>query len=326
MGQPWGLSGPQFLGIYAAAIVAVIIIVLLSRRAMRTVPGALPARELSPHEVGYLSGGPRRAAEVIIAELAGTGALRVDSRGRITETGPGIRSGQFADSFSRVWPQGMRPGGERTARVRDQLSADPRVRGIGADLRARSLLISQARLSRLRMVTAAAIAVLLIAGIARIIEGAGNHRPVSYLIMLVIGAAVVGVGLLRAACGGNQPTSLGARYLISRPWSAPQGSVAASLGQPGIPGFTAIPAVPGLAGPAGGYGRDTPWGILRSPAPETAAGGAALFAVALAGFSAVEDPGLRSALIAGMPTSGGSSSCGGSGCGGGGCGGGGCGG
>jgi uncharacterized protein (TIGR04222 family) len=315
MGQPWGLSGPQFLGIYAAAIAAVIIIVLLSRRAMRTVPGAFPARELSPYEVGYLSGGPRRAAEVIIAELAGTGALRVDSRGRLSETGPGVRSGQFADSFSRVWPHGMRPGGERTARVRDQLSADPHVGGIGADLRARSLLISRARLSRLRMITAATIAVLLIVGIARIIEGTSNHRPVSYLVMLVIGAAIVGAGLLRAACGGNQPTSLGARYLVSRPWSVPQGPVAAGLGQPGLPGFTAIP---GLAGAAGGYGGSSP--------REIAAGGATLFGVALAGFSAVEDPGLRAALIAGMPTSGGSSSCGGSGCGGGGCGGGGCGG
>jgi|tagenome__1003787_1003787.scaffolds.fasta_scaffold20938827_3 hypothetical protein len=54
MGQPWGLSGPQFLGVYAAALAAVII-VLLSRRAVRSVPGAFPATELSPGEVGYLT-------------------------------------------------------------------------------------------------------------------------------------------------------------------------------------------------------------------------------------------------------------------------------
>lgn len=311
MGQPWGLSGPQFLGVYAAAIAAVIIIVLLFRRAMRTVPGAIPARELSPYEVGYLSGGPRRAAEVIIAELAGTGALRVDSRGRVSEAGrsiPGTRSGQFADSFDRVWPHGLPPGGERTARARDKLSADPRVTGIGAGLRAQSLLISPARLAWLRIVTGAATAVLLIAGIARIIEGAVNHRPVSYLVMLVIAAGLVGIALLRAACGARQPTSLGARYLTARPWSAAQGSFAAGLAQPGAPGFTAFPGGHGVASPP-------------------IAAGAALFGVALAGFSAVEDPGLRAALIAGMPTtSGSSSSCGGSGCGGGGCGGGGCGG
>jgi uncharacterized protein (TIGR04222 family) len=296
MGQPWGLSGPQFLGVYAVALAAVIIIVLLFRRAMRSAPGTFLATELSPYEVGYLSGGPRRAAEVIIAELAGTGDLRVDSRGRISEAGAGIRSGPFAGSFDRAWPDGMPPGGVRTARVRDRLSADPRVTAMGAGLRARSLLIPGPRLSRLRMVTAAAIAVLLIAGLARIIEGAGNHRPVSYLVMLVIGAAVASIVLARAACGANQPTSLGARYLTSRPWSVPRA-------------FSA------------GYG-----GVIR-PSPGEVVAGASLFGVALAGFGAVEDPGLRTALIAGLPsTSGGSSSCGGSGCGGGGCGGGGCGG
>jgi uncharacterized protein (TIGR04222 family) len=308
MGQPWGLSGPQFLGVYVAALAAVIIVVLLFRRAMRSAPGTYPAPELSPYEVGYLSGGPRRAAEVIIADLAGAGDLRVDSRGRISEPArsiPGVRSGPFADSFNRIWPDGMPPDGERTARVRDRLSADPRVTGIGAGLRARSLLISGARLSRLRMVTAAAIAVLLIAGIARIIEGAGNHRPVTYLVMLVIGAAIASIALARAAGGANQPTSLGARYLISRPWPVPQG----------LPGGApardmAVPSSPGLFG---GYGGTSPREI---------AAGATLFGVALAGFSAVEDPGLRTALIAGLPsTSGGSSSCGGSSCGGGGCGG-----
>ena len=168
MGQPWGLSGPQFMGVYAVALAAVIIIVLLFRRAMRSAPGTFLATELSPYEVGYLSGGPRRAAEVIIAELAGTGDLRVDSRGRISEAGAGIRSGPFAGSFDRAWPDGMPPGGVRTARVRDRLSADPRVTAMGAGLRARSLLIPGPRLSRLRMVTGAAIAVLLFGGVARI--------------------------------------------------------------------------------------------------------------------------------------------------------------
>ena len=305
MGQPWGLSGPQFLGVYATAIVAVIIIVLAYRRAMRHVPATFPARELSPCEVGYLSGGPRRAAEVIIADLAGTGALRVDSRGKISEAGTSARSGQLADAFSRLWPHGMPPGGERTARVRDRLSSDPQVTGIAEDLRAQSLMISRARASRLRLATAALTAALLIAGIARIIEGAGNHRPVSYLVMLVIGAAVVGIGLLRTAGSTRQPTSLGARYLTVKPWAVPQGTAAAGQGQLRIPGFPGRPGAGGLAG---------------------ATGGAALFGVALAGFSAVDDPGLRTALIAGMPSSGGSSSGGGCGGGGGGCGGGGCGG
>ena len=50
----------------------------------------------------------------------------------------------------------------------------------------------------------------------------------------------------------------------------------------------------------------------------TAAGGeAVLFSIALAGLGAVEDPTLRTALLAGMPSSGGGGGCGGGGCGGG---------
>jgi uncharacterized protein (TIGR04222 family) len=50
----------------------------------------------------------------------------------------------------------------------------------------------------------------------------------------------------------------------------------------------------------------------------------ALFGIALAGLAAVQDPALRAALLAGLPSSGGGGGCGGGG--GGGCGGGGCGG
>jgi uncharacterized protein (TIGR04222 family) len=69
-------------------------------------------------------------------------------------------------------------------------------------------------------------------------------------------------------------------------------------------------------------------GYLGQPGLTTADGEAALLAIALAGLVAVEDPVLRAALLAGLPSSGGGSGCGGgggSGCGGG-CGGGGCGG
>jgi hypothetical protein len=58
MGKPWGLSGPQFLGVYAAVLAAVII-ALPSRRAMRAAPGTFPATELSPCEVGYLTASGR---------------------------------------------------------------------------------------------------------------------------------------------------------------------------------------------------------------------------------------------------------------------------
>jgi uncharacterized protein (TIGR04222 family) len=300
MDQPWGLSGPQFLGIYAAAIVAQIIIVVLFRRAVRRVPGSPAALTLSPYDVGYLQGGSNRAAEVVIAGLAGIGALRVDSTGKISEAGPGARSGPFADCFGRAWPDGMAPGGETTAAVRKRLSSDPRITGIEERLRARSLMVSRSRVRAARITALVLTAALLGTGIARIVEGAGNHRPVGGLVILVILAGLAGLAeLMHMAGDSDEKTTLGARYLSERPWSAPHGALVQGGVQPAGAGYA------GIGGAA------------------AAAGSAALFGVALAGFSAVDDESLRTALIAGIPVSASSSSCGGGGCGGcgGGCGG-----
>jgi hypothetical protein len=53
------------------------------------------------------------------------------------------------------------------------------------------------------------------------------------------------------------------------------------------------------------------------PGLAAAGGDTALLGIALAGLAAVEDPTLRTALLAGMPKSGGGGGCGGGGCGGG---------
>jgi uncharacterized protein (TIGR04222 family) len=63
------------------------------------------------------------------------------------------------------------------------------------------------------------------------------------------------------------------------------------------------------------------WSAAPLPGLTAAGGDAALLGIALAGLAAVEDPTLRTALLAGMPSSGGGGGCGGGGCGGGGCGG-----
>src|SRR6201999_1140212 len=83
MNQPWGLSGPQFLEVYGAATAAVIVIPLLARQVTRWLPAGRRdpgAGGPEPAQAGYLAGGPRRAAEVIVAELGQAGALRVSNQ------------------------------------------------------------------------------------------------------------------------------------------------------------------------------------------------------------------------------------------------------
>ena len=99
MGQPWGLSGPQVLGLYAAGIGLTIVIPFIIRQVIRGLPGRRTRRELDPYEVGYLVGGPRRAAEVVIAEGVDCGALRVDSTGKVTKVYQAVTTGPHAGAL-----------------------------------------------------------------------------------------------------------------------------------------------------------------------------------------------------------------------------------
>jgi uncharacterized protein (TIGR04222 family) len=79
MSQPWGLSGPQFLVIYGAGTAAAVVVPFLLRLLIRAFSGGNADRHLDPREVGYLAGGPARAAQVVIADFLSSGALRVNS-------------------------------------------------------------------------------------------------------------------------------------------------------------------------------------------------------------------------------------------------------
>src|SRR5262249_61996577 len=109
MGQPWGLSGPQSLGVYAAGIGLTIVIPLIIRQVIRGLPGRRIRCELDPYEVGYLVGGPRRAAEVVIAEGVDCGALRVDSSGRVARAYQPVPTAPHAPLLHPAPPHGPRP-------------------------------------------------------------------------------------------------------------------------------------------------------------------------------------------------------------------------
>jgi uncharacterized protein (TIGR04222 family) len=275
--------------VYVAAIVAVVILVRALRWSARQVPARQPARDLTPYEVAYLSGGPRRVAELILAEQAATGALRVSSDGRVTVADYSALPGSLAGALA--YSSRVASAGTSTHVARHRISADPGMSQIRDELRAQSMLMSAARTARVRSVAVLLMVALAGLGIARVIEGALNHRPVSDLVSLMVIGAIFGVFWLRFLGRGDVPSSLGAGYL-RRLKAERHGHV---------------PPPPG-------------WGSALAPA--------ALLGVALAGFSAVPDEALRGALIAGIPRTRGDNngSCnGGGGCGGGG-GGGGCGG
>ena len=318
MSQPWGLSGPQFLVIYGVGAAVVTVAPFLLRLLIRFVSGVDVDRQLDPYEVGYLAGGSTRAAQVVIADVVASGAVRVDSSGRARVAdrkafdrrlgflSAGVTSA--ATQFPELWMS----AGVSVHRFQGDIAQLPAIAAIKARLRAEGLLVSPARVAMVRIVSLTLWAVLFVTGGLRLAEGALNHRPINDLEGLVVLSALA---CLYSVAVGNWSrlailTTFPGAGLLRRLRSAQRRreKEAAQQSRRGAPVFS-----PGLAGNGFGAGAG-----IKS---------AALFGVALAGFAAVADESLRSALLVSLPRfSGGSSgsSCGGGG--GGGCGGGGCGG
>ena len=320
MSQPWGLSGPQFLVIYGVGAAAIVVVTFLLRLLIRFGSSADAGRPLDPCEVGCLAGGPARAAQVVIADFAASGAVRVDSSGRVSLADRAafdrrcefLRDGVTgaATPFSELWL----PAGVSVHQFQGKIAQLPAIAAIRARLRAEGLLVSPARAAMVRIVSLALWAALFVTGGLRLAEGARGHRPIGDLQGLVVLSAFACLFSLAGNWGRltNLTTFRGAG-LLRRLRSEERRSEKEAVRQSrrGAAVFS-----PGLAGDGFGLGA----GIES----------AALFGVALAGFAAVTDDSLRSALLAGLPSSSGGSSCGGGGggggCGGGGGGGGGCGG
>ena len=204
MGQPWGLSGPEFIGVYIAGLAAVICIPMVFRQVIRGAPSR-PARDLDPYEVAYLAGGPSRVAQLVVTEQIGCGALRVDSSGRVTTANWAGRTGPYAAALDRISPAYMRlPDGLTSSRVCSLLSSDYSISALRDRLRDENLIISASRLTALRWVTVVPVLALLSTGVLRLILGVHSHRPVGILVFLLFASALVGASLIaRAAAAGT---------------------------------------------------------------------------------------------------------------------------
>lgn len=285
------MSGPQFLAVYSVGFGAILLIAALVWQVARGLPSHRPVRQLDHYEVAFLAGGRLRVAEVVIAEMIDHGAVRVDSKGRLTDVDPSARRGPFASSLGSIPPTGMTTRG-----ARGRISGDPGMKVIIARLRADGLVISSERIIVMRWLIVLLMSALLGTGIARLIEGEQNHRPVNDLGGLLLFSVIAGIWLL-AITNRKSNTTRHGRWCLRRLRKARQ-VAGASLTSMALPG---------------------------APSPFQAAGPAiataAVFGVALWGFTAIPDQTIRAALLAGLPSSSSVSGCGGGGCGGGGCGG-----
>jgi uncharacterized protein (TIGR04222 family) len=286
--EPWGVSGPQFLllfaVLYAAALVPYLLLRLRHRRELGLEWHVVPPLHL--YERAALAGGSSRVALTALVALNEGERVRLLDDGRVE---PVEHAAGQLHPVERVLVDLVRAAPGLTAgTLVKELGRASEVAAVAGRLEQRGLVLSRAERSayRRRLLPVGAVLAL---GLVRLVNGIMLHRPVLFLVILLV-AGAAGLLVLLASAPRRSPTG----DAVVRRWT-----------EGDLPPDPVLPAWGTSAGP----------GVLTG----AAAGVALLGLPALTG----EDPTLLALRAGGaVPAAGG----GGDGGGGGGCGGGGCGG
>ncbi|HWH02038.1 MAG TPA: TIGR04222 domain-containing membrane protein [Pilimelia sp.] len=189
-GHAWGISGPVFLMIFVGLGAALVAVAVLHRWALLR---GLRARALDvdPQQAAYLVGGDQRAAYAALAALRVAGAVGVGPDGALQQTGP-LPAGATA------LDQAVHHAAGNQARAR-ALTSDMFVRQAldqhRDHLERAGLLPTGAQRVPARLWPLLMLALLAI-GLARVLSGLANDRPVGYLVLAMLVLAVVTVVML----------------------------------------------------------------------------------------------------------------------------------
>jgi uncharacterized protein (TIGR04222 family) len=209
----WGISGPRFLLLYVVLLAGTVLVAAVAGKRALAGPGegaVVPAR-LDPYEAAYLNGGSALVATAAVSNLLRGGLLATTGRRRgqvrlIARNAPGaaVHPVEWA-TYELVAAGPSRPLGE----LRAALGQSPAVDAVRERLRRGGLVPTPEQRNRYRA-TALWFTPLLALGVARVIAGSANGRPVGFLlVLLAVTAAVAAVRCLRVP----HATELGRRTL-----------------------------------------------------------------------------------------------------------------
>ncbi|RZS43626.1 uncharacterized protein (TIGR04222 family) [Herbihabitans rhizosphaerae] len=259
MDEPWGLSGEQFLEIYAAAMFAPLMVAAI---------GALVIRRLADraepfdhtnlpttYHLAYLAGGCARLVETVIAELTHRQLLRINGEGRLSTTGSG--TDKPLDPLEQEVLDTVQRKGTPSASIVVTALADGPLLGldrIQEELLRDRLVVPAAWRMRVRRTVAGLYLAVLTIGLARLIVGISLDRPVGSLLGMLFGVLLLTGGALVAAKGLTQevlPTRTGRAVIegatADRPrrlsLDADSAALPAIAAAVGIGGFAAHPDV-----------------------------------------------------------------------------------
>jgi uncharacterized protein (TIGR04222 family) len=291
-GDTWGISGPDFLAVFAGAAVVFGVYALIDRFLVTRRETGSPRRRAEPVEVAYLNGGAATAVHASLAGLRAAGLVAVASTGALNITGA------LPAGVSRLDHAVYEAAGRRVQANR--LLSDAQVSTAAEAVRA-GLVDAGWVLDDDQRARARRGGWLLLAlgafGFVRVIAGALNAKPTGYLAALTVAVVIAGLLLRRVP----KRTAAASRVLAEARRSY------AHLEPKNSPSWATYGLVGGAMGVAL-FGTQALWAAdpvfaseagLRRPGTDSSSGGGG----------------------GGCGGGGGGGGCGGGGCGGGGCGG-----
>ncbi|MEV0135073.1 TIGR04222 domain-containing membrane protein [Dactylosporangium sp. NPDC050688] len=185
-GDTWGIAGPDFLWLYAGLAALAIITALIWRRGHLRGPSLRSARDLTPTQAALLNGDRRLAVYSSLAALRAAGAVDTNARGTLRQAG---RVPTGAGELDRA----VHAAAGRRVPVRS-VQTDAAVSGVlrrtEEQLTLAGWLMDEDRRRGVRIASFIVFAAAAL-GVARIVAGIANDRPVGFLILLVIPVVII---------------------------------------------------------------------------------------------------------------------------------------
>ncbi|MEU8230706.1 TIGR04222 domain-containing membrane protein [Actinoplanes sp. NPDC048967] len=298
-GDTWGIPGPAFLVLYFTVIISVLILSAIHRRVLFSGNRSAPVDRLGPQQVAYLNGGDQLAVYASLGGLRGAGAITGGPGKTLQQSGPMPAGTTPLDSA-------VYNAAGRRLRARD-LTGDQwvvaAVRQLREGLEAQGLAVTPAKLKAARA-WALVGALVVLAGVARLVDGLQNDKPVGYLVVAIVIAFFLTIMLLTRRRRATHAADKGLRALRQQhAYLAPHQS-------PSYATYGATGAAMGVAL----YGTATLY--TMDPAFAADADVQRINAYNNSGSASGGDSGSSSSCSSGSSSCGGGGGCGGGGCGG----------
>jgi uncharacterized protein (TIGR04222 family) len=192
----WGISGPQFLLLHVVLLAVTVAGVVVARRQVLAPPdGAVVPAGLDRYEAAYLNGGCELAATTAVSVLLRDGHLASPGRRRRRRLAAGTAppAGAHPVEWAVYQLIAGRPDHPRWA-LGVELCRSSAMAAVAERLRRGGLALTGEQRSRYRA-TGLWFLPLLAVGVARVVAGTANGRPVGFLIVLLVVTVVLALAL-----------------------------------------------------------------------------------------------------------------------------------